>query len=319
MTNHSAVEEIVDAHHHLWDYDSPYGRYDLPELLADTAGVDGVTETVFIDCGSNYRTEGPEALKSVGETEWVAGRCDASDGGDAARIAAIVGHANLMLGAAVGQVLDAHIDAGGGRFRGIRHSGARSGTPEVVSNRGEPPADLYRRDEFVAGARQLCDRGLSFEAWQYHHQLGEVVALAREVPDLQIVVNHLGGPIGVGVWAGRWDEVHSDLRRSYVDLAACPNVWMKLGGIGMSRFGAVYRSGRPGAEEVAEVWGDTIRAAIDALGPDRCLFESNYPVDGQTIDYAVLWQAFDLVSADYSPSERADLFAGSARRVYRLG
>ncbi len=312
--------EIVDAHHHLWDYETPYGCYDLADLRGDTGAGHNVVQTVFIDCGANYLTAGPESLRPVGETIFVAGRADSGDQTPGARIAAIVSHTNLMLGEGAGEVLDAHIEAGGGRFRGIRHSGAISKTEEVMSSRGEPPADLYRRPAFQAGARELAARRLTFDAWQYHHQLGEVVALARALPDLRIVVNHLGGPIGVGAWAGRWDEVHSDLRRHLVDLAACDNVWLKVGGIGMSRFGTGWDRTveAPSSDKIVDKWGDTVRFAIDTFGPSRCMFESNYPVDSQTMGYVELWNALKKMSVGYSADERLGLFAGTARRAYRL-
>ncbi|MCP3936362.1 MAG: amidohydrolase family protein [Actinomycetia bacterium] len=313
--------EIVDAHHHLWDHETPYGRYDLDELRADTGAGHNVVETVFIDCGSNYLTTGPESMRPVGETLFVTARADTSDRTPGAHISAIVSHVNLGLGQGAGDVLDAHIEAAGGRFRGIRHSGAISGTSEVVSSRGEPPADLYRRPAFQAGARELAARRLTFDAWQYHHQLGEVVALARAVPDLRIIVNHLGGPIGIGSWARRWDEVHADLRRHLGELAACENVWLKVGGIGMSRFGTGWDRTveDPSSDTIVDMWDNTVRFAIDTFGPSRCMFESNYPVDGQTVGYVELWNAFKKMSARYTPDERSDLFAGTARRAYHIG
>ncbi len=312
--------EIVDPHHHLWDTVTRYGRYELDDLRIDAGAGHRVVETVFIDCGANYRDDGPAELRPVGETEYVAGRADESDRTEGVRIAAIVSHADLSLGQAVGEVLDAHVAAAGGRFRGIRHSGARADDPTVPPSRTEPPAGLYRQADFVAGARALAARGLSFEAWQYHHQLDDVASLARSVPELTIIVNHLGGPLGVGRYAGRLDEVHAELRAGLEPLVALDNVVMKVGGIGMTRFGTGWeeRDRPPTSDEVLEVWGDLLRWTIDRFGPDRCLFESNFPVDGETLSYVVLWNAFKKVSAGYAPAERAALFAGTARRVYRL-
>lgn len=311
--------EIVDAHHHLWAVaSSVYGVYDLADLRIDTASGHNIAQTVFIDCGSSYRTEGPEALRPVGETEFVAMRADESDRTPGPPIAAIVSHADLTLGPAVREVLEAHVAAAGGRFRGIRHSAASD--PAVPAFRTPPPAGLYRQPAFQAGARVLAGMGLSFEAWQYHHQLGDVAALAAAVPDLTIVVNHLGGPLAVGPWAERQAEVQRDLREALTAVSRHPNVVLKLGGIGMIRLGALsMHDGRsPSSEALAERWGDLLRFGIDTFGPDRCLFESNYPVDGETASYRVLWNTFKLVSAGYSPGERADLFAGTARRVYKL-
>ncbi len=312
--------EIVDAHHHLWDTVTRFGLYELDDLRTDTDGGHRVVQTVFIDCGANYRSDGPTHLRPVGETEYVVGRARASDETEGAVIAAIVSHADLTLGARAGEVLDAHLAAAEGRFRGIRHSGARADDPGVPPSRTEPPAGLYRQDEFQEGARALVERGLSFEAWQYHHQLDDVLALARAVPDLTIIVNHLGGPLGTGRFAGRWDEVHGELRRGLEPLVDCDNVVVKLGGVGMTRFGTGWEDGErpPTSDTVAEVWGGLIHWTIDRFGPSRCLFESNFPVDGETVDYVVLWNAFKKLTTGYTAAERADLFAGTARRVYRL-
>ena len=322
-TTEPAVEprlEIVDAHPHLWDFETIYGRYELDDLRTDTESGHRVVQTVFIDCGANYRTDGPEALRPVGETEYATSRAVESESTTGAVIAAIVSHADLTRGEAVAEVLEAHIEAAGGRFRGIRHSGARAEDPTVPPSRTEPPAGMYRQDGFTAGARALAANGLSFEAWQYHHQLGDVLELARAVPELPIVVNHLGGPLGVGRYADRWDEIHAEVRRGLEPLAGCANVAVKLGGVGMTRFGTGWedRDRPPGSDEVVEVWGDLIRWTIDTFGPDRCMFESNYPVDGATTGYVVLWNAFKKLSSGYSSTERADLFAGTARRFYRI-
>ena len=328
LTEETAIEpelEIVDAHHHLWDVETRYGRYDLDDLLTDTEAGHRVVQTVFIDCGSNYRPDGPRHLRPLGETEYVAAEAEASEqraaaGGGGAVIAAIVGHADLTLGADVGEVLTAHVELAGGRYRGIRHTGARAEDPTVPASRTEPPAGLYGTESFREGARTLAAMGLSFEAWQYHHQLGEVAELARAVPELTVVINHLGGPLGVGRAADRRSEVFEVLRTGLTEVATCPNAVLKLGGIGMSRLGAPWagRDRPPTSDEVVAEWGELLRWSIDTFGPARCLFESNYPVDGETIGYVVLWNAFKKVSSGYDRAERADLFAGTARRVYRL-
>lgn len=327
QTIEEAIEpelDIVDAHHHLWqDPSTRYGRYDLDDLRTDTGSGHNVTQTVFIDCGASYRSAGPDRLAPVGETAFVTDRANRSDVADGAKIAAIVSHADLTLGDAVEEVLDAHIEAAGGpagRFRGIRHSGARVEDPAVPVSRVQPPAGLYHQADFRAGARRLAARGLSFEAWQYHVQLGDVLALARAVPDLTIIVNHLGGPLGIGSFAGRMDEVHEAAKTGLAALAGADNVVVKLGGVGMTRYGTGWedREQPPTSDEVVATWGGLIRWTIDTFGPDRCLFESNYPVDGETTSYVVLWNAFKKLTADFTEAERAALFAGSARRVYRL-
>ncbi|MGI9596416.1 MAG: amidohydrolase family protein, partial [Acidimicrobiales bacterium] len=213
-----------------------------------------------------------------------------------------------------------HIEAAGGRFRGIRHSGARVDDPAIPVSRTKPPLGLYDTADFRAGATALAAMGLSFEAWQYHPQLADVAELAAAVPELSIVVNHLGGPLGVGRYENRRSEVMAEVKNGLELLVAFENVSVKLGGVGMTRFGTDWlpEDRPPDSDRVVEVWGDLLRWCIDSFGPSRCMFESNYPVDGETTSYTVLWNAFKKVSTGYSPTERADLFAGTARRVYRI-
>ncbi|MCP5028227.1 MAG: amidohydrolase family protein [Actinomycetia bacterium] len=324
LTMEEAIEpglEIVDCHHHLWDVAGTYGRYELDDLRTDTDSGHNIVETVFIDCGANYLTDGPEHLRPVGETIYVAGRADESDRTPGARIAAIVGHADLTLGADVAEVLQAHVDAAGGRFRGIRHSGARADDPAVPLSRTEPPAGLYGDPAFRQGATTLASMGLSFEAWQYHSQLADVADLARAVPELSIIVNHIGGPLGIGRWAGRRDEMLEQWRPAMAELASLENVFLKVGGIGMTRFGVGWenRERPPTSSELLTVWGDELGWCIDEFGPGRCMFESNFPVDGESCSYTVLWNALKKVSAGYSPRDRTALLSGTARSVYRLG
>ncbi|MFT7650120.1 MAG: L-fuconolactonase [Candidatus Poriferisodalaceae bacterium] len=323
LTAEDALEpelEIVDPHHHLWQVEGHYGLYDLDDLHVDTGAGHNVVETVFIDCGASYRTDGAESMRPLGETEFVADRAAASDVSGRARIAAIVSHADLTLGAAVRDVLEAHVEIAQGRFRGIRHSGARLEDPAVPTSRTQPPAGLYAMDSFRVGAATLASMGLSYEAWQYHPQLGEVAELARAMPELSIVLNHIGGPVGIGSWAGQRERVLDEWRPGMLALAELQNVSLKVGGIGMTRYGVGWENNAtpPTSDIVLARWSDQLLWCIDTFGPSRCMFESNYPVDGETCRYGVLWNAFKKVSSGYSATERADLFAGTARRVYRL-
>jgi len=312
--------EIVDPHHHLWDTVTIYGRYELADLRIDASAGHNVTQTVFVDCGANYFTDGPAHLRPVGETVYVAGRAEQSDRTPGVTIAAIVGHVDLTGGNRVGEALDAHRVAAAGRFRGVRHSGARAEDPTVAASRTGPPPDLYRQPSFIAGAKTLAGRGYTFDAWQYHHQLDMVADLARAVPELTIIVNHVGGPLGIGRWAAQPTEVMQTLRTGLSELAGLDNVMMKLGGIAMTRYGGGWDQLErpPGSDQVADRWGDLIRFIIDGFGPHRCMFESNFPVDGETVSYNVLWNAFKKMSSTYTESERADLFARTARRVYKI-
>ena len=319
---------IIDPHHHLWD--RKQHRYLLDELRADVGNIDGsghrVLATVFVDCVAFYRADGPLALRPVGETEFangVAAMCASGQLGELRACAGIVGFADLTLGAAVHEVLSAHIAAGGGpqgRFKGIRHAGGWDASPMIRNSHTLPPQGLYGDAAFRAGFAQLAPLGLSFEAWQYHPQLPEVIALARAFPDTAIVLNHVGGPLGVGPYAGKTDETFAQWRRHIAELATCANVSVKLGGLGMriGPIGHFTQPDPPTSQQVADAWRPWIAACIESFGPARSMFESNFPVDKTSASYAVLWNAFKRLAAGASADEKADLFAGTARRVYRL-
>ncbi|MEZ5265108.1 MAG: amidohydrolase family protein [Acidimicrobiales bacterium] len=313
--------EICDPHHHLWPVPtSRYPRYDLEDLRQDTGAGHRVTETVFIDCGASYRTDGPPELRPVGETSFVAERAARSAATPGARIAAIVGHADLLLGEAVEAVLAAHVEAAGGLFRGIRHTAAWDPSPDIPASHSNPPPHLYADERFRRGLSVLAGMGLTFEGWQFHTQLGELADLAAAVPAATIIVNHIGAPMGIGPYAGRREEVRAVWRPAMTRLATLDNVVVKVGGIGMARFGAGFDRWErpPTSDQLLEHWGDELRFCIDTFGPQRCMFESNYPVDAESASYVVLWNAFKKVSAGYAPDERAMLFRGTARRIYRI-
>jgi len=325
LTTEDALEpdlEIVDPHHHLWDapVGNRYPRYDLADLRRDTGAGHNVVETVFIDCASNYRTDGPQSMRPVGETEWVASRAAESDQTPGARITAIVSFADLTLGDAVGDVLDAHVAAADDRFRGIRHAGAWDADERIPRSHTNPPPGLYGQADFRRGLGVLAAKGMTFEAWQFHPQLPDVVDLARACPEATIIVNHIGAPLGHGPYADRRAEVLAAWRPPMAQLAALDNVVLKVGGIGMKRYGVGFErwDRPPGSDDLVAAWGDELRWCIDTFGPDRCMFESNFPVDAESCSYVVLWNAFKKVSTGYSAPERAALFAGTARRVYRL-
>jgi L-fuconolactonase len=301
---------IVDPHHHLWEH--PEKPYMMPQLRADTSSVDGLLATVFVECGSGYRADGPEAFRPVGETDFVVAADP--DG----FIAGIVGFADLTR-PEVADVLGAHVDAGHGRFRGIRHASAWDASPDIRESHTKPPPGLLGQADFRRGFSALGAAGLSFDAWMYHPQLPELVDLCRALPDVPVVLDHLGGPLGIGPYAGRRDEVLAGWRQSIRDVAACPNVVLKVGGIGMAVYGmGWHRTGGATPQQLVDAWGEPIRFCIETFGPDRCMFESNFPVDGVSCTYADLWSAFELIAADYSDAERTDLFAGTATRAYRL-
>ncbi len=312
---------IVDPHHHLWD--RPGWRYLLDELLADLTSGHTIVATVFLQCRAMHRADGPEAFRPVGETEFVNGiaAMSASGGYGPTKVCAgIVGHVDLMIGGAAREVLEAHIQAGGGRFRGIRHISAWDPDPVLMNPAYRPPPDMLHRPEFREGFAQLAPLGLSFDAWLYHPQIDELTALARAFPDTPIVLDHVGGPIGVGPYAGRRDAEFARWATSIRELATCPNVYAKLGGLGMPFTNLGLHDGPepPSSEQLAAAARPYFETCIAAFGPDRCLFESNFPVDKGTCSYAVLWNAFKRITAGCSADEKAALYRDTAARVYRL-
>jgi predicted TIM-barrel fold metal-dependent hydrolase len=313
---------ICDPHHHLWDFTG--NRYLLLELLADLGSGHNVEATVFVECTAFYRAAGPAELRVVGETEFVNGAAAmAASGryGKTAACAGIVGYADLTRGAAVEAVLAAHVAAGNGRFRGIRHAAGWDASDAVQNSHTRPPPGLYREPAFRAGFAQLRRFELSFDAWLYHPQLPDVADLARAFPEQPIVVDHVGGPLGIGPYAGRQRDIFPGWQRDIRALARCPNVHVKLGGLAMKICGFDFhkRPQPPSSEELAATWRPYVETCIEAFGPERCMFESNFPVDKVSCSYAVLWNAFKRLAAGASPAEKAWLFRDAAQRFYRLG
>jgi L-fuconolactonase len=312
---------ICDPHHHLWDF--PGSLYLLPELLADVQSGHNVQSTVFVECTAFYRASGPEEFRVVGETEFVNGvSAMAASGryGPVQACAGIVSRADLAMGTRVGPVLDAHIRAGNGRFRGIRHAGGWDAGREVRNSHTNPPRGLYAEPAFREGIKELAKRELTFEAWQYHPQLPEVTALARAVPEARIVLDHVGGPLGIGPYAARRNEIFESWSHDIKELARCPNVWVKLGGLGMPICGFDFhkREVLPDSSELADAWRPYIETCISAFGPERAMFESNFPVDSASCSYVALWNAFKRITAGASSCEKALLYRDTACAFYRL-
>jgi predicted TIM-barrel fold metal-dependent hydrolase len=314
---------IVDPHHHLVDRPET-GRYLLPELLADTRGGHYITATVYLEWLSMYRAQGAVEMRPVGEVEFangVAAMAASGTYGNTRVCAGIVGYADLALGAPVEKVLEAMIQAGGGRFRGIRFITASHPDQAAWGSAVIRPEGLLRNPKLREGFARLASLGLSFDAWMYHTQLDELVDLARACPETQIVLDHVGGPIGLGPYAGKRDEVFTAWSSRIRELAACPNVHIKLGGLGMRMFGFTHHLGEvpPGSEELAAAWRPYIDTCIAAFGPQRAMFESNFPVDKGSCSYHVLWNAFKRITAGCSQAEKTALFSGTATKFYRLG
>jgi len=312
---------IVDPHHHLWDRGGQ--RYLIEELAADLGSGHNVVATVYVEARSMYRAGGPEPLRPVGEVEFANGAAamSASGGyGPAAICAGIVGHANLLLGESARAVLEAEIAAGGGRFRGIRHSSAWDADPDVAGMYALRPRGLLLDAGFRKGFACLAPPGLSFDAWLFHPQIGELADLARAFPDTPIVLDHCGGPIGVGGYGNRREEVFTGWKASILDIAKCPNVVVKLGGLAMRLLGYDFdkRAKPPSSEDAAAAWRPYIETCIEAFGPRRCMFESNFPPDKGQCSYQVIFNAFKRIAADYSEAEKTALFSGTATEFYRL-
>ena len=317
---------ICDPHHHFWDLRPqriPYQRYLLHELAADINCGHNVRSTVFIEARSMYRADGPEEIRPVGEVEFVQGLAAASASGvygPGRAAAAIVGHADLNLGEGVAPVLEALQAASPNRFRGIRHSVTWDPHPEVENTAAHNRAGQLASEEFRAGARVLSRMGLSLEGWLYFPQLMELADFARALPDLTIIMNHIGGLIRVGPYANRNEEVLGIWRSGIAAVAACPNVHVKLGGIGMPRTGFDWhdRDVPIGSEELAEAMSHFMNYCVEQFGPDRSMFESNFPVDRVSYSYNVMYNAFKRLSKGYSATERAAMFHDTAARVYRI-
>jgi L-fuconolactonase len=330
LTHEEALEPdlpIIDPHHHLWDqrggaYVEP--RYLMDEMAADLNSGHNIVSTVFIECGAMFRADGPEHMRCVGETEFVGGIAAMSASGayGPTRVAkGIVGTAPLRKGdAPAAEALDAQIVAGNGRFRGVRVGATWDASPHVENHRTEPPKGMYLDPTFRAGFKHLAPRGLTFEAWCYHPQIPDLVELAKAFPETTIILDHFGGPIGVGPYAVKEDEVFETWRKNIGPLAECPNVVAKLGGLVMvvNGFGWQDQAAPPSSQVLMERTRRYYEHTIDLFGVDRCMFESNFPVDKVACSYSILWNSFKRLTANYSAAEKAALYHDTAARVYSL-
>ena len=317
---------ICDAHHHLWDRNTHQPiqpRYLLDEILEDVNCGHNIVSTVYIECGAMFKADGPEYLRPIGETEFVNGiaAMSASETYGKTKIAAaIIGTVDLRIGELAGEVLDAHIAAGGGRFRGIRRAVAWDAADVIKNHRTDPPQSLLLQEDYRRGFAELGSRGMTFEAWCYHTQIPEVIDLARAFPDTTIILDHFGGPLGIGPYTGNSDEVFETWKPLVSELATCDNVFAKLGGINMdvNGFGWHQKSLPPSSKQLADATRRYYDFTIEAFGPDRCMFESNFPVDKLSCSYQVVWNTFKRIASGASKSEKAALFYDTAARVYSL-
>ena len=317
--------KICDPHHHLWNerFGRTTTRYQLDEYLDDLNTGHNITSTVFIQCGAEYRTDGPEELRPIGETEFVAEIAAKSESGKYGpqRVAAgIIGFADFLLGDAVGEVLDAHIQAGDGRFRGIRCGATYDPSDAIHNSSWEPPAGVLLDQKYRESVAQLVKRDLIFEAWCYHPQLPELIDLAKGCPDAKIIIDHCAGPLGVGPYEGRRAEILETWKADIALLAKCENVTAKLGGLNMvfNGFNWQHRQKPPSSLELLNTPRPYFEHLIEHFGIQRCMFESNFPVDKLSCSYNVLWNSFKRLTADYSSAEKAMLYHDNAVQYYKL-
>ena len=307
-------QRIVDAHHHLWPAGGPL-PYTLAEFQADLGSGHRVEKSVFIECRAAYRTDGPAELAPVGETEFAAAAAEQSQG----VIAGIIAHTDLRL-ANLDDVLDAHVEAGRGLLRGIRDALSRAERPGELMIPGEAPPGLSEDPAFRAGVARLGARNLTYDTWHHHFQNQEFLALARAVPDTVMVLDHFGTPLGVGTYANEREAIFERWRSDIEEIARCDNVVAKLGGLAMpdNGFGWHLADRPPTSDEFVAAQGRYYLHTIECFGPDRCLFESNFPVDRLSLSYCVLLNGVKKIVAGFSDSERDAIFAGTASRVYSL-
>jgi predicted TIM-barrel fold metal-dependent hydrolase len=313
--------QIVDPHHHVWEDER--GRYLLHDLVEDVSTGHNIVATVFIEAGAMYRADGPEAMKPVGEIEFVNGVAAMSASGrygKARLCAGIVGYADLMLGDGARPVLEALIAAGNGRLRGVRYGVIWDTGNAARMGRRQVPRYQLLDPVFRKGFAHLQPLGLSFEAWLFHPQLDDLKDLLHAFPQTTVILNHVGGLLGIPPHDGNRNDVFKIWHTHIRELAKCPNLNVKLGGLGMMYCGWDFhlRDVPPSSEELAAAWRPYIEACIEAFGPSRCMMESNFPVDKQSCGYGVLWNALKRITHGASAADKTALYRDTAARVYRL-
>ncbi len=309
---------IIDPHHHLWSYSDV--DYLAEQFYHDTNSGHRIEKTVYIQCGSEYREDGPEYLQPLGETEFVVRQAKQIEELGGAAIAGIVSNADLQLGDRLEDALTQHLELSEGRLRGIRHIAARAEFPDALHIPGDAPEGLYEDIKFRNGLKLLGQKGLTFDAWHYHYQNKAFTAMARSVPETILILDHFGTPIGVGPYANQQKEIVSQLKKDLREMSKCENVVVKLGGLAMpdNGFGWERNSKPPTSDEFAAAQREYYLHAIECFGPERCMMESNFPVDRNSISYAVLFNGLKKIVADFSDSEKLQMFHDTAANVYRL-
>ena len=319
-------QRIIDPHHHLWpgasiDSSDNFNQYLLEDLWADTSSGHNVTNTIFIDCSQCYWDSTDQALNPVGETEFVKKIADESKvDPKQATISGIVGHVDMLLGFEAERVLEKHLEIGQELFKGIRHAGGWDPHPDVRNSHHNACEGLYLLPNFLDGLQTLAKLGYVFEAWQYHHQIPQITELAKQFPDLIIILNHFSGPLGIGPYENKHADIFPQWQKDLKELSLHENVFAKLGGLAMpvNGFGFHIQDKPPTSDEFILKQKAYYETALEYFTPKRCMFESNFPVDKTSISYPVLWNAFKKLATSYSASEKDQLFYKTASTVYRI-
>ena len=309
---------IVDAHHHF--YERPGWTYLADDYLADARSGHNIVASVYMQAQTRYRPDGPVALRPVGETEFVTAVAEKHAAVPPQVAQGIVGHVDLRLGPEVRGVLEAHIQVGQGRFKGVRHLSTWDADASLVNPLSAAPKGLLADKSYRQGVEQLSALGLSYDAWLFFHQLPELFELARSVPDTPVVINHCGGIVRIGAYEELRPAVFDTWLQGMRQVAQLPNVFVKLGGLGMRINGFEFekRATPPSSRQLVETWRPWMEPCIELFGADRCMFESNFPVDKGSYSYATCWNAFKRLTFSAGADERRALFEGTASRVYRL-
>lgn len=315
------TRQIIDAHHHLWD--RPGSRYLFDEFNADLQSGHRIVASLYVQCRSMYRHDGVTEFKSIGEVEFANGIAAqfASDlYGPVRGCAGIIGYADLRLSDRLEPVLHRLHEAGGGRLKGIRNTTAWHPHSEIVSNPNPPPPGILLEPEFLKGVQELARHNLVLDVWAYHFQLSELYDMARACTQTLIVIDHIGGPIGIGPYQGESKLVFHDWSHSIQRLATLPNLRIKVGGFGLKTMGYRFheQSTPPSSDQLSRAWMPYFDVLLSTFGADRCMFESNFPVDKGMFSYSVLWNTYKKLASTLSEDEQHALFYQTACDTYAI-
>ena len=313
---------IIDPHHHLWNGDNQLAGsfpYLIENLNEDTFSGHNIVGTIFMECAQGYFLDGEEKYKPVGETEFVINLIkDSEKLSKSTNIMGIIGFADLMLGHEVKDVLNRHQSKGEGLFRGIRHAAGWDKNNEIHNSHSNPIENIYHNKSFMKGAEELINLNLTFDAWHYHHQINDLSIFAKKYPELTIIHDHFGGPLGVGPYEGKKEEIFKKWKDDISLLSESKNVFAKLGGLAMPVNGwNFHKQNKPASsDQIVDMHHEYYLHTINCFGVERCMFESNFPVDRRSVSYHILWNAFKKMVLDYSDEDKNKLFFKNAKDVY---